>query len=142
MTITNTNIAALKSRLAAVVLLAFTSPALAINASGNSVGISACPGFSCDVVAVASVDADRWGGMTVTDANGRTWFLATFKDGPMAEIGAPVEWGDGHAVIAAHDRYLATLARGGAMVQRTSTDGGYHLCTSDGMVTCLYTPAE
>ena len=133
-----TLISTIKSRLAALALIGtLASPALAIDATGNA----ACPGTGCDVVAVVSVDADQWGGMTITDANGRIWFLARFKDGPLAEIGSAVEWSDGHAVIAAHDRYLAALARGGALSERISLDDGYSLCLRDGEVTCLYTPA-
>lgn len=139
MTLINTIIAALKSRLAALALIGtLASPALAVDATSSD----PCPGTGCDVVAVVSVDADQWGGMTITDANGRTWFLARFKDGPLAEVGSAVEWSDGHAVIAAHDRYLAALARGGALSERISLDNGYSVCLRDGAVTCLYTPVN
>jgi len=142
MTILNTLIAAMKKRLAnfvaaAAVLGATANGALAIDAGSNV----ACPGARCEIVTATTVDADPWGGMAITDAKGRAWFLVSFKDSPLAEIGSAVEWSDGFAVIAAHDRYLDTLARSGAVAQKTSTDGRYHLCVSGGTVTCIYAPA-
>lgn len=142
MTIINTLIAAMKKRLASLVaaaalLGATANGALAIDGSASA----ACPGAGCEIVAASTVDADPWGGLAITDANGRAWFLVSFNNSPLAEIGSAVEWSDGFAVIAAHDRYLDTLARSGAVAEKTSTDGRYHLCVSGGAVTCIYVPA-
>ena len=123
---------------AAVALMGTTAnAALAVDAERSA----ACPGAACEIVAATTVDADLWGGISITDAKGRAWFLVSFKDSPLAEIGAPVEWSDGFSVIAAHDRYLDALSRGGAVAEKASTDGRYHLCVSGGAVTCIYVPA-
>lgn len=142
MTIANTIIAALKKRLAAT----FAAVALAAVASNGALAMTAqdragCEAPGCEIVAAAQVADDQRGSLAITDSKGRVWQLVSFEGKAPVEIGTPIDWNDGYAVIAAHDRYAAALHRGEGLGLRVSTDGRYHVCVRDGAVTCLYVPA-
>ena len=142
MTIANIIIAALKKRLAA----AFAALALLAAASNATFAMTAqdragCVAPDCDVVAAVEVTDDQKGGLALADEKGRLWRLASFEGRKPVDMNAAIDWADGFAVIAAHDRYLDALSRNGAIAEKVSTDGRYHLCISGRAVTCIYVPA-
>ena len=143
MTIANIIIAALKKRLAA----AFAALALLAAASNATFAMTAqdragCVAPDCDVVAAVEVTDDQKGGLALADEKGRLWRLASFEGRKPVDMNAAIDWADGFAVIAAHDRYIGALHRGEGLGVRVSADGRYHLCVRDGTATCIYVPAE